>query len=232
MNDMRVGAALRAVRVRRRWRQQDVGDRAGVSRSFISLVERGHLDAVSLSTLRRVGAVLDVRIDIYARWRGGELDRLLNHAHSALHESVASEFLRLDSWVLSPEVSFSVYGERGVIDILAFHEPTGSLLVIELKTAIIDVNDLVGQIDVKRRLAHRIAAERGWQAESVSSWVIVTRSKTNQRRIQAHRSMLRAAFPQDGTAMRAWLRHPGSAVQALSMWTNGNPRSAGPHRRG
>jgi len=40
-----------------------------------------------------------------------------------------------------------VYGERGVIDILCFHSPTGSLLVIELKTEIVDVQDLVGGVD-------------------------------------------------------------------------------------
>lgn len=33
-----------------------------------------------------------------------------------------------------PEVSFSIYGQRGVIDILAWHAATRSLLVIELKT--------------------------------------------------------------------------------------------------
>jgi hypothetical protein len=31
-------------------------------------------------------------------------------------------------------VSFSIFGERGLIDILAFHQPTGMLLIIELKT--------------------------------------------------------------------------------------------------
>jgi transcriptional regulator with XRE-family HTH domain len=41
MDDIRVGAAFRAVRIRRGWRQQDVADRAGVSRALISLIERG-----------------------------------------------------------------------------------------------------------------------------------------------------------------------------------------------
>jgi hypothetical protein len=42
----------------------------------VSLIERGHLDTLSLRTMRRVAAVLDVRLDLVARWRGGELDRL------------------------------------------------------------------------------------------------------------------------------------------------------------
>ncbi|CAN5829246.1 hypothetical protein BH23CHL8_BH23CHL8_04950 [soil metagenome] len=228
MDDQRVGAAFRAIRVRRGWRQWDVGARAGVSRAFVSLVERGHLGAVSLATLRRVAAVLDIRLDVVPRWRGGELDRLLNAGHSALHESVVSFLGTVPGWEVVPEVSFSIYGERGVIDILAWHAASRSLLVIELKTAIVDVNDLVGGVDRKRRLARRIAVERGWHATAVSCWVIVARGKTSQRRVEAHRSMLRAAFPLDGRDARRWLRRPLGSVRALSMWSDATPRNGRP----
>jgi hypothetical protein len=194
----------------------------------VSLVERGHLDRVSLSTLRRHAAVLDIRVDILARWRGGELDRLLNARHSALHETVASHILAVPGWQLAPEASFSIAGERGVIDILAFHEPTRSLLVIELKTAIVDVNELIGNVDRKRRLAKRVAAARGWDATSTSCWVIVEPGRTNARRIAAHRTMLRAAFPVGGPAAMAWLRDPAGSVAALSMWPSATPGSTGP----
>jgi transcriptional regulator with XRE-family HTH domain len=232
MEDIRVGAAFRAVRTRRRWRQQDVAERAGVSRAFVSLAERGHLDRVSLRTIRRIAAVLDIRIDVVARWRGGELDRLLSGRHSALAESVAATFIKLPGWSVAPEVSFSIYGERGIIDLLAFHEPSGTLLVIELKTAIVDVNELVGNVDRKRRLAARIAAERGWRATSVSSWIIVAAGTTNRRRVTAHRTMLRAAYPHGGRAMHAWIRRPVGRVAGLSMWSSVDARSARMHRRG
>ena len=219
MDDMRVGAAFRAVRLRRHWRQSDVAARAGVSRGFVSLVERGHLDKVSLATLRRLGKVLDIRIDLYARWRGGALDHMLSLRHSLLAESVTASMTASDGWLIVPEVSFSVFGERGVIDLLAFHVPTGSLLVIELKTLIVDVNELVGTLDRKARLAGRIASERGWEATAVSRWLIVARDKTNLRRITAHRSVLRAAFPDDGRRMRGWLHEPAGSVSVLSTWS-------------
>ena len=196
----------------------------------MSLVERGHLDRVSLGTLRALGRALDIRLDVYARWRGGELDRLLNARHSALHESVAASFALLADWMIVPEVSFSVYGERGVIDILAFHRPSGALLVIELKTDIVDVQELVGTLDRKARLAAGVARERGWMPTSVSRWIIIAADKTNQRRIAAHRAMLRAAFPQDGRTMQGWLRRPVGSVDALSMWTNATPGSPSPTR--
>ena len=134
MDDQRVGAAFRAVRLRRRWRQSDVAVKAGVSRGTVSALERGHLERMPLATIRSVARVLDVRIDVVARWRGADLHRLLNARHSALAESVARFLVGSPPWLSRPEVSFSVYGERGVIDILAFHPPTGALLVIELKT--------------------------------------------------------------------------------------------------
>jgi hypothetical protein len=111
-----------------------------------------------------------------------------------------------------------------------YHVSSGALLVIELKTEIVDVNDLVGTLDQKARLGPKIAAERGWRARKVSRWVIVSRDRTNQRRIEAHRSMLRAAFPSDGHAMRSWLANPSAPVSALSMWSAVSPIDTSPTR--
>jgi hypothetical protein len=190
----------------------------------VSLVERGHLGSVSLDTLRRVARVLDIRIDVIARWRGGELDRLVNAGHSAMHESVATFLIGCPNWGFAPEVSFSIWGERGVIDILAWHAPTRSLLVIELKTVLVDVNELVGSVDRKRRLAPVIARERGWDPMTVSTWVVVSPDRTNERRLAAHRTMLRAAFPMDGRGLNRWLRQPDGAVNALSLPSYASPR--------
>lgn len=216
---MRVGAALRAVRVRRGWRQRDVADRAGVSHALVSLLERGHVGRTSLDSVRRVAAVLDVRVDVVARWRGGELDRLLNARHSGLADAVTALLTGL-GWAVAPEVSFAVYGERGFIDLLAWHAPSRTLLVIEIKTEIVDVQELIGVLDRKTRLAARIARERGWAAAAVATWVVIADSPTNRRRVAAHGALLRAAFPADGRLMRAWLRKPGKRVAALSFFSD------------
>ena len=221
MDDIRLGNAFREVRRRRGWTQRQLSAKARVSQGLISLLERGHVDSVALRTLRRVAAVLDIRIDLNARWRAADLDRLLNARHSELHELVARWFgSDLPEWALAPEVSFSVFGERGVIDILAWHAPTRSLLVIELKTAIADVNELAGTADRKRRLAARIAEERGWKPATTSLWLIVSETSTNRRRIAAHRAMLNGLLPSDGRAVRRWLAAPEGAIAALSFWAS------------
>ena len=161
----------------------------------------------------------------------------MNSKHSQLHESLARWFGdELPDWVLRPEVSFAVYGERGVIDILAWHPGRRALLVIELKTDIADVNELVGGVDRKRRLATGIARTIGWEPESVSVWVVVAAGRTNRARIAAHGTMLRAAFPMDGRSIRSWLGDPKGPVAALSMWRDVRPQNvtassdAGPSR--
>lgn len=164
------------------------------------------------------------------RWRACDMDRLLNSRHSAFHEQVARLFHDLPDWIAEPEVSFAIYSERGIIDILAWHPRRRMLLVIELKTDIADVNELVGTIDKKRRLAPQVAAERGWDmaGATVSIWLIIADSKTNRRRVDAHRSMLRAAFPTDGRSMGGWLADPSRRVAALSFWTDSHPGNVSP----
>jgi transcriptional regulator with XRE-family HTH domain len=204
----------------------DVANTAGVSAGLVSLIERGHIGAVSLSALRRVAAVLDIRIDVLARWRGGELDRLLNARHSALQDAIARWLGRPGGWTVAPEVSFAIYGERGWVDLLAWHVETATLLVIEIKTELVDLQELIGVVDRKVRLAPRIGRDRGWTPKAVASWVIVAEGATNRRRVAAHSGLLRAAFPADGRAMRHWLRQPVGRVGALSFFSFSNGGSA------
>lgn len=228
MDDQRVGTTLRAIRIRRGLRQADLARAAGVSAPTISRLERGHLATFSLDTIRAVAKALDVRMDLTPRWRAGDLDRLLNARHSGLHEVVARYFRELPGWIAEPEVSFAIYTDRGVIDILAWHPGRRMLLVIELKTDIADINELVGTVDKKRRLAAQVAVEHGWavgKGPLVSVWIIVADGHTNRRRVQAHGAMLRSAFPSDGRSMAGWLKEPVRPIRALSFWPNVRPQN-------
>lgn len=170
-----------------------------------------------MASLRAIAAPLEVRLELVPRWRGPDLHRLLDSRHAALGSAVVRELRRL-GWDCSPEVSFSVYGERGAIDILAWHGSTGTLLVVELKTVVVDLQELLGGVDRKIRLARRLGRERGWKALSVGGWVVVAEGRTSRRRLGQHRPLVRAAFPVDGRGMRRWLRDPVGGVRALSFW--------------
>lgn len=165
-------------------------------------------------------------VRVRKRLRQADLDRLLGARHSAMHEALALVFAELPDWVSLPEVSFAVYGERGIIDILAWHAPTRSLLVVEIKTELADLQETLGTLDRKVRLAPAIARERGWDPATVSVWLVIAEGPMNRRRIAAHRSMLRSALAAEGPELRAWLRRPVGQIRALSLLAApGSPRA-------
>ena len=161
--------------------------------------------------------MLEIRLDTVPSWRGGDLERVMNARHSALHESLADRLVGEPGWVSAAEVSYSIWGERGVIDRLGFHAEHQMLAVFEIKADLTDPAGLVAQVDRYRRLAPEIARGRGWEASQVSSWVVVADTDSNRRRLAAHRELLRGAFPADGHGLGEWLRDPAERVDGLTF---------------
>ena len=185
-----------------------------MSRSIVSRIEHGQFESVPLGLIRRVAAALDARFDSVVRWQGGDLGWLINARHAAMHEAMAAFLAGLDGWVVEPEVSFSIFGERCVIDVLAWHPIRRVLLLIELKTELVDINELMGSADRRRRLAAIIARDRGWDPAVIATWVVLAEGRSNRRAVAAHETVLRAKFPSDGRAMRRWLRDPDGRIDA------------------
>ena len=188
---------------------------ADVSRGVVARIEQGHADRVTVATLERVAAALDARSSCRLGWNGEGLDRLLDADHAAIVEQVVRDLLRATGWVVATEVSFNVYGERGSIDVLAFHPPTRVVLVVEVKSVVPDIQATLATLDRKVRLALGIARERGWSGgRGVSdSWS----SATTEPRDAGSRSMPRrsaARFPIEPRVIRRWLHGPGSDVPA------------------
>ena len=117
MDLKKLGRAVRALRVRRGWRQEDLGRAVGVSRSVVWRVERGRRQGITIDTLDALAAALDASIDLVMRWEGEGLDRLLDEGHARLVDEVVRRLSAL-GWDVAVEVSFSRYGERGSIDVL------------------------------------------------------------------------------------------------------------------
>lgn len=126
------------VRQRRGWRQDDLAAAAGVSRSLVALAEAGSIERLTVRSLRRIGAPLEVRLPVTPLWNGGEADRLRDRDHARLVDGVV-KVLRRDGWEVIVEYTFSHFGERGSIDIVGWQADARTLLVIEAKTRIYDV---------------------------------------------------------------------------------------------
>ena len=214
MDAIRLGRSCRALRVRRRWRQEDLAAVAGVSRWAVSLVERGQLKSVSVGNLTRIASSLEADVDIRLRWHGEGMDRLLDQVHAELVEGAAG-MLRRDVWETAIEVSFSKRGERGSIDVFGRHRATGVVLVVEVKSVVPDSQALLHALDRKTRLAPEIARDRGWACSGVARLLIVGESSTSRRRISALGETYSVAFPTLGWAVRRWLRAPTDGMSGL-----------------
>jgi transcriptional regulator with XRE-family HTH domain len=217
MDDGRLGARFRVLRRRLRWRQVDVGERAGLSQDVISLIENGRLEDVSVRALRKVARALggDLRIELW--FRGGELDRLMDEGHAALVGTVASRLEGL-GWETRPEVSFAVFAERGSIDLVAWHAASRTLLVIEVKTELTSIEETLRRHDAKVRLAADLVAERfGWRPARVARLLVLPDGSTARRQVRRHGAVLRSAYPVRGRALRAWLREPAGSAAGLAF---------------
>jgi transcriptional regulator with XRE-family HTH domain len=197
MDDLRMGRAVLVLRRRKGLTQVELARRAGLSASTVSRIERGLMAGLTLRVLRTVAEPLGMRIELRARWPGGDIDRLLDAAHAGLVEACL-RILRHMGWSVIPEASFSIYGERGSVDVLAWHPASQALLIVEVKSRIVDVQGLLSALDRKRRLAPRIAAERGWKPQIVGVWLAVAAGRTNRRHLAQHRRTFAAALPGDG----------------------------------
>jgi hypothetical protein len=217
VDDQRVGASLRAIRTRRRLRQSDASAAAGIPRGVAILIEAGRLDRVRFGDIRRYAVSVGARFDGRVLWQGADLDRMLNHGHARMHEAMSRWLATIDGWLSIPEVSFAFGGERGVIDVIAWHAAARTLLIIELKTRIVDINELMATMDIRGRVARRIALDRGWDPLAIGLWVVVAPGRTNARALADHATVLRTKFWGDGRTMRRWLSSPRGNVAALSF---------------
>lgn len=232
VEDRRVGLILRALRLRKGLRQADVAAQAGVSQSTASRAERGHLGSLSLDGTRRLLAAVDARAELDVRWRGGELDRLVDERHARLVAATGA-LLAAWGWTVFTEVTFSVYGERGSIDLMAVRPAERVVAIFEMKATLTSWEETQRRFDVKVRLLPRILEERlGWRPRTVGRVLVFEEDVTTRRRLARLGTILKQAFPFASRDVRAWLRSPSGSIAGLWLFSVSHPRTAGRKRGG
>lgn len=228
MDPVRLGLTIRALRRRRGWTQARLAAEAHLSQAAISRIEVGHGDRLTVRVLASVVAALGARISVRVLSHGEDLDRLLDAAHAAIVEHV-TQLLRPLGWEVVPEATFNVYGDRGSIDVLAYHPATRALLVVEVKSVVPDVQATLSGIDRKARVAARVARDRGWRVVLVSRWLVVAGDRTSRRRIERHAETFRAALPGRTIELRRWAAAPVGSIAGI-MFVSPSTPTAGRHR--
>lgn len=124
-------------------------------------------------------------------------------------------------WDVAVEVTFSRFGERGSIDVLAFHPGRRALLVVEVKSVTPDMQAMLAGIDRKVRLAPTLALDRGWNAGSVARLLVLGDARTNRRRLARFGASVASALPSRSSDVMRWLRDPvGAPVSGVLFLTD------------
>lgn len=224
VDDRTAGLVIRALRRRRGWRQVDLAARAGLSRSAVSRSEHGWIDQLTLRSIRRIFTALEARIELAPRWKGAELERLLDERHATVVAMVARRLERL-GWTVVLEVTYSEYGERGSIDVLGLRPDLLAVVVVEVKTDLASSEAVGRKLDEKTRLAPEIVRARfGWTPVAIGR-LLVMPGTMRLRRLVARHDVIRRMYPVDAAGVRRWLRKPRGPFAGL--WFLSDSRQEG-----
>jgi transcriptional regulator with XRE-family HTH domain len=214
-DDERVGRLLLLLRRRVGVTQARLAIEAGVPRRDIMLVEAGRAGSVQLDRLRRIFEAAGGRARLGISWNGAAADRLLDERHAALVERAVA-MLQRRGWETAVEASFSTYGERGSIDILAGHRRWQAIAVAEIKSDIGSFEEMNRVLDVKMRHAPSIAEARfGWRPAVPGRLLILPDVSAIRRLISRHEATMRATYPARGREVKAWLRVPDRPLRGI-----------------
>ena len=211
----RLGRIFRTVRVHLGLTQRELAARCGVSQSRVSRAERGLADTMPLTDLERIARALDIRLAIDAWWRGGDLPRLLDSAHARIVEYVVGR-LRALSWVILVEYTFNHFGERGSVDIVAWHPGRRALLLIEVKSRFSDLQEMLATFARKLRIVPPIlSTANGWRPIVIGRLIVAPSSTANREVVAAHANTFEVSYPGRAREVQAWLRDPATPLAAV-----------------
>ena len=195
-------------------------------------IERGEIGRMPFERLVAVATALDGQLDLDFRWRGEAMDRLIDERHASIVAELVTLF-RDSRWEVAVEVTFSEFGERGSIDVLAWHPIVQVVAVNEVKGSVGEAGGTVIGVDRKSRLAPQIAKKRGWTCRGVARFLVIADGSTSRDRIARHADIFLTAFPTGGRESLAWIRDPTAAAppSGIVFLTPRNARGVGMTRR-
>jgi transcriptional regulator with XRE-family HTH domain len=214
MEEQRAGRVLRAVRRRQGLTQAKVAELAGVSQQTVSFIERGHAEFATLSLVKRVARPLGITVDLVFRWKGPELDRLVDARHARIVRAVVA---RLDpDWQVLVEYTFNHFGDRGSVDVLAWHAARRALLLVEVKSELDSLEAVLRSMDVKIRVVPGLTTrEKGWRIASIGSILVLPDESTARRAVNRLGPVFDVALPSRTVSVRRWLRSPAGPMRGI-----------------
>ncbi len=220
-DDERLGELLRTIRKRSGVTQETLAGKADIPVDDVIDIESGRIGKVKVDRARRAFAAVEARLRMNAWWNGAAADQLLDREHASTVEAAAS-VLRRRGWQTKVEVTFSEFGERGSIDLFALHEKTYAVAVCEIKSTFGSLEETNRSLDVKVRLAPKLAARTfGVRPTHLGRLLILPSSSTARSIVRRHEVTMTSAYPARSRDIRTWLRAPDRSISGI--WFLSNP---------
>jgi hypothetical protein len=192
----------------------------------VQRVEAGMAGTIPLDRLRRIFTVVEARGRFSLWWNGAAADRILDERHARLVER-AVVLLERRRWIVAVETSFSEYGERGSIDILAAHPSERAAAVVEVKSEFGSLEETNRVLDVKARLGAKVAERLwGWTPTSIGRLLVLPDETRCRRVVEVHQRTMGAVYPARGRQVRAWLRAPSGPLSGIWFLSEARHRSS------
>jgi hypothetical protein len=160
----------------------------------VSRAERGTLVTLTIADAdelcRALGATLVFGVEAPILIAG---DRQRDAAHSRCVAYVAKRLER-DGWLVAREVEIGDIRRPGWIDLLAYHPSTRTLLVIEVKTQVVDVGGLERQLTWYQRHGEMAARRRGWAPRHTLTAALILATEANDLRLRENAGTFRQRF--------------------------------------
>ena len=191
--------------------QAELAVAVGVSRAHIASIESGRANPsldLAWSIAERLGVDLQLLTPPPL-----VLDRRRSDLVHARCSAYVERRMHAAGWLTAREVEVMEGRTHGWIDLLAFHPSSKLLVVVEIKTQLLDIGAAERQIAWYEREARAVARRRGWQPRRVCAWLVLLASEEVEAAISIHRQLLRRSFPDRAPGMRRVVVNESAAAE-------------------
>ncbi len=220
----RLGIGLRESRLRAGLRQADLADRARLSQSFISHLERGQGTDTSLETWSIVAAAMGEQLAAFLeRQPGADLPRDLEHLR---RQRLVIQLASRGGWTAQPGLAIDegVVKSRA-IDIVLTRPNRREAVAVEVWDLLTDVGAAMRSLDGKvATLGHRLtrAVDQATPPWAVRGQWVVRGTHRNRGLVAEFRPVFAARFPASSAEWLRALSDPATAMprQDGLCWTD------------
>ena len=143
--------------------------------------------------------------------------RQLDRVHP-LASAYVRRRMEASGWSVEQEVPIGSRRTIGWIDLLAFDEPSATLLLKEIKTELLDIGQVQRSLAWYEREAGVVARRLGWRPRHVVSAVLVLASDENEETIMAIRDLFARWLLLRATDLLDRIQTPPRGRRASEAW--------------